>query len=597
MTSAGTAGRGAALAAPLAAATAVGVGSYLLIIMAFKLFVPPSVISPLWLPGVAAVVAVMVRSPRSWWVWLVLGYSIGAVAARVGTVGWPLTLTQGIVNASELTVASLILTGRGNYRDRRLLVVPDAVRFLLAAVGAVAVGVLLLLISIVILRGNPPTLAVINGYIATHLLGYLAVAPLLLPGRLWRSWRRWSGVEFAGVMLAVGGLSVWALLQTGSDGRAFVMLVPVMWSAVRFDAVRATAVSALTSALAAYATAHGRGPLASAADLMQRQILAEVFILVVTASTLGLVLVTRHRTQLATAARDSEHTLRVAIRDALTGMYSIHLEPGRFGEIRDVNTAVCELLRYQPEQLVGRHCGMLGARGDAEQLTLLQSHLERFARREISTLREECMLFTSDGDERWVELSLSAVDSVGEARFVLVHVHDLTDREDAKRSLEQMALHDPLTGLANRTLLFRRMGAAMVAARGGGRPAGLFYLDLDGFKQVNDTYGHNAGDTVLIAVARRLAGAVRPDATVARLGGDEFAVLSPIDGDAGDLPAIADRMRRLLREPIGIGAGVTVTIDVSIGVGTTAAADTADDLVRAADQAMYAVKEIHRSAR
>jgi diguanylate cyclase (GGDEF)-like protein/PAS domain S-box-containing protein len=330
---------------------------------------------------------------------------------------------------------------------------------------------------------------------------------------------------------------------------------------------------------------------------MQRQILAEVFILVVTASTLGLVLVTRHRTQLATAARDSEHTLRVAIRDALTGMYSIHLEPGRFGEIRDVNTAVCELLRYQPEQLVGRHCGMLGARGDAKQLTLLQSHLERFARREISTLREECMLFTSDGDERWVELSLSAVDSVGEARFVLVHVHDLTDREDAKRSLEQMALHDPLTGLANRTLLFRRMGAAMVAARGGGRPAGLLYLDLDGFKQVNDTYGHNAGDTVLIAVARRLAGAVRPDATVARLGGDEFAVLSPIDGDAGDLPAIADRIRRLLREPIGIGAGATVTIDVSIGVGTTAVADTADDLVRAADQAMYAVKEIHRSAR
>jgi diguanylate cyclase (GGDEF)-like protein len=176
---------------------------------------------------------------------------------------------------------------------------------------------------------------------------------------------------------------------------------------------------------------------------------------------------------------------------------------------------------------------------------------------------------------------------------VLAHVHDLTDREDAKRSLERMALHDPLTGLANRTLLFQRIGAA----RGAGRPAALLYLDLDGFKQVNDTYGHNAGDTVLIAVARRLAGAVRPDATVARLGGDEFAVLSPIDGATGDLPAIADRIRRLLREPIGIGSGVTVTIDVSIGVGTTAVADTADDLARAADQAMYAVKEVHRSAR
>jgi diguanylate cyclase (GGDEF)-like protein/PAS domain S-box-containing protein len=390
---------------------------------------------------------------------------------------------------------------------------------------------------------------------------------------------------------------VWALLQPNSDGRAFVMLVPVMWSAVRFDAVRATAASALTSVLAAYATAHGHGPLAASADLVQRQILTEVFIFVVTASTLGLVLLTRHRTQLATAARDSERTLRVAIRDALIGMYSIRLEPGRFGEIRDVNTALCELLGYRPEQLIGRHCGMLGACGDPEQLRLLQSHLERFARREISALREESTFRTSDGERRWVELSLSAVDSVGEARFILVHVHDLTDREDAKRSLERMALHDALTGLANRTLLFRRMGEVMVEARSGGRQAGLLYLDLDGFKQVNDTHGHDAGDAVLIAVSRRLAGAVRPDATVARLGGDEFAVLTPIDGDDEYLPAIADRIRRLLREPIGIGAGTTVSIDVSIAIATTRGSATPDDLVRAADQAMYAVKEVHRSAR
>jgi len=597
MTSAPKAAPGVALAAPLAAATAVGVGTYLLIVAAFQLFVPESVISPLWLPSVAAAVAVMVRCPRSWWPWILVGYSVGAIVARVGAVGWTLTLTQGVVNLSELMIASLILTNRRDYRDRRLQVVRDAVRFAAAAAAAVAVGLLLLLLSMVVLPGDPPPASVATGYVVTHILGYLTVAPLLLPDKLFSGWRWWSGIEFVGVLLAVCALSVWALLQVHSDGRAFVMLVPVMWSAVRFDAVRATAVSALTCALAAYATARGRGPLASAAELVERQFLTEVFILVVTASTLGLVLVTRHRALLATAARDSERTLRVAIRDALIGMYSIRLDPGRVGEIRDVNTALCDLLGYQPEQLVGRHCSILGARGDVGQERLLQSHLDRFVSREITTLREESTFRTSDGQQRWVELNLSAVDSVGEARFVLGHVHDLTERENAKRSLERMAMHDPLTGLANRTLLFRRLAEEMATARTGGRRVGLLYLDLDGFKQVNDTYGHDAGDAVLIAVGRRLAGAVRSDATVARLGGDEFAVLSPIDGDDADLSLIAERIRGLLGQPIGIGLGISVTVDVSIGVATTHGTETADDLVRAADQAMYAVKEGRRSTR
>jgi diguanylate cyclase (GGDEF)-like protein/PAS domain S-box-containing protein len=508
-----------------------------------------------------------------------------------------LTLTQGVVNASELVVASFILTNRRDYGDRRLQVVRDAVRFTVAAVCAVAVGALLLLAAIAVLPGNPPTLGILAGYVITHLLGYLTIAPLLLPAKLFRGWGWRSGLEFATVVLAVCALSVWALLQPDPDGRAFVMLVPVMWSAVRFDAVRATAVSALTCALAAYATAHERGPLAIADDLVHRQFLTEVFILVVAASTLGLVLVTRHRVQLARSARDSERTLLVAIRDALIGMYSIRLDPGRVGEIRDVNTALCALLRYRPEQLIGRHCSILGARGDREQMRLLQSHLDRFVAREISTLREESTLITSDGERRWVELNLSMVDSVGESRFLLVHVHDLTERESAKRSLERMALHDPLTGLANRTLLFRRLGEEMAAARSGGHPVGLLYLDLDGFKEVNDTYGHDAGDVVLTAVGRRLAGAVRPDATVARLGGDEFAVLARVDGGDGDLRLIADRIRALLREPIGIEAGLSVSIDVSIGVATTRGGETADDLIRAADQAMYAVKEGRRARR
>ncbi|MEO7125305.1 MAG: diguanylate cyclase [Nakamurella sp.] len=594
---------------PLVVAAAVGVGTYLLVRATLELLVLESIASPLWWPITAAVVAVMVRCPRRWWWGVIVGSSLGVVMAAYGEVGLVLSLTYMTANAVEALVASFILADLRNYHDGRLHVLRNAARFSIAAVGAVGAGAIIISISATVFPADSLTYGLLGGYAVNHLLGYLTVAPLLLPEKLVRGWALWSGVEFVAVVLAVGAMSLWSLMQVDSDGRAFVMLAPVMWSAVRFDAARATAVSALTCALAAYATAHGRGPFAVSADLLQRQLVTEIFILGVTASTMGLVLVMRHRAQLATAAQDSARTLRVAIRDALIGMYSIRLDAGRVGEIRDVNTALCTLLGFRPDQLIGRHCGILGACGDPEQERILQSHLDRFVDRTMTTLREESTFRTVDGGQRWVELNLSVVDSVGVARFVLVHVHDLTERENAKRSLERMALRDPLTGLANRTLLFQRIGEVMEAAHADCRMVGLLYLDLDGFKQVNDTHGHDAGDAVLVAIARRMTGAVRQDSTVARLGGDEFAIVCPNDDTADDklteLTVIADRIRKLLREPIhvhvaseaGRKSGTEVTVDVSIGIGTARGNDTADDLIRAADQAMYAVKQGRRSRR
>lgn len=594
---------------PFAIAAAVGLGSYLVVFATFKLLMMESTGSPLWWPVTAAAVAVMLRCPRRWWWGIVAGSSVGVLMAGHGEAGWALSLTYVAASAVEVVVASIVLTDPRDYRDKGLHVMRHAVRFSVAAIGAVGVGAIMISVSAAVVPDGSLTYGVLGVYVVNHLLGYLTIAPLLLPGKLIKRWALWSGVEFACVVLAVCALGIWSLMVADSDGRTFVMLAPVMWSAVRFDAARATAVSALTCALAAYATANAHGPLASSTNLFQRQFLTEMFILVVTVSTVGLVLVTRHRGQLATAAQDSERTLLVAIRDALIGMYSVRLDAGRVGEIRDVNTALCELLGYRPEQLIGHHCGMLGAGDDPELRRQLQDNLNRFVNREVTTMREESTFRTADGERRWVELNLSVVDSVGEARFVLVHVHDLTERENTRRSLERMALHDPLTGLANRTLLFRRISEEMGAARKGDRVVGLLYLDLDGFKQVNDMHGHDAGDAVLVAIARRLVGAVRQDATVARLGGDEFAIVCPLDGadrdTQGEMTVIADRIRRLLREPIRISLsresdrelGVDVTVDVSIGSGISRGTDAADDLIRAADQAMYAVKQSRRASR
>src|SRR3954451_23778097 len=162
---------------------------------------------------------------------------------------------------------------------------------------------------------------------------------------------------------------------------------------------------------------------------------------------------------------------------------------------------------------------------------------------------------------------------------------------DLKEQLRHQALHDPLTGLPNRTLFLDRARHAVdTAGRTGVYPA-VLYLDLDGFKPVNDTFGHEAGDTLLRTVADRLRGCLRPADTAARLGGDEFVVLLNGPVDQFGVARVVERIRAQLDVPILLGEGVVTTVGASIGIalGDTTTAD-ADTLVRNADIAMYAAK-------
>ena len=160
-------------------------------------------------------------------------------------------------------------------------------------------------------------------------------------------------------------------------------------------------------------------------------------------------------------------------------------------------------------------------------------------------------------------------------------------RTDAQ--LRHAARHDVLTGLANRAHFFAGLDASL------GHPdgedlVGVLYLDLDGFKPVNDTHGHRIGDLVLRAVAERLSAAVRPDDVVARLGGDEFAVLCPGVAGEDELAAIAARLIDHIRAPLAI-EGLTLEVGASVGVAVAEAGTVSGDaLVEAADGALYEVK-------
>jgi diguanylate cyclase (GGDEF)-like protein len=163
------------------------------------------------------------------------------------------------------------------------------------------------------------------------------------------------------------------------------------------------------------------------------------------------------------------------------------------------------------------------------------------------------------------------------------------ERHQAEKELRHRALHDSLTGMPNRALLLDRLRRSLFVCRETGKPLALFLIDLDGFKEVNDRYGQEAGDEVLREVARRLQEALRDSDTVARLGGDEFAVLLPSTQEAG-ATVVAGKIVSALHTPFVV-EGATVEIAGSIGIALYPDhGEESSMLLQAADAAMYVAK-------
>src|SRR5262245_34912460 len=177
------------------------------------------------------------------------------------------------------------------------------------------------------------------------------------------------------------------------------------------------------------------------------------------------------------------------------------------------------------------------------------------------------------------------------------------DREAAQEALRQsearfrhMALHDPLTGLPNRTLFFETLRREIaLAQRNPAYRFGVLFIDLDGFKRVNDEHGHDAGDALLVACADRLRGCLRSTDAPSRIGGDEFVVLLANVRDAPELDEVAGRVAASLRSPVLVGGqelSAPASVGSALGDGTVADASA---VLRRADEAMYRVKQRRRS--
>jgi diguanylate cyclase (GGDEF)-like protein/PAS domain S-box-containing protein len=255
------------------------------------------------------------------------------------------------------------------------------------------------------------------------------------------------------------------------------------------------------------------------------------------------------------------------------------------GTILEVNPVFSELASAGADQLVGTNIDALfGSENAAEEAVLRATMLagagsyaiERPMRRGSVT--------------RWVKTSVALIEDQGGRHGTLYHLEDVTARRKAEERVQHLALHDSLTDLPNRLLLLDRVSLALAHATRSRRGVGVLFLDLDGFKQINDTHGHQAGDMVLTEVARRLRGSVRLSDTVARLGGDEFVVVCPDMASPADLPTIAGVLARAVTRPILLD-GLEVQVGASIGITFGTAHDDPEILLRQADQAMYRAKE------
>ncbi|MGW5093514.1 putative bifunctional diguanylate cyclase/phosphodiesterase [Streptomyces nodosus] len=268
---------------------------------------------------------------------------------------------------------------------------------------------------------------------------------------------------------------------------------------------------------------------------------------------------------------------------------------GRDGLVLTANEALGTLLGTDVSGLAGRAAADLV--GLSSEAPTRHAYLEVLGGRE-DRLRCTRRLKHPDGRSLWIQVTVTALPEAAQA--VLLSVCDISTRRELQRRLRHLQMHDPVTRLPNRTLFFERLTAVLEAesyADGGTGRIGLCYLDLDGFKAVNDTLGHRVGDRLLAAVAERLthcadeAGRARAAAPlVARLGGDEFAVLVEDSTGTDQLAELAESLLLALQAPFDL-SGQRLSVSASIGVVERhAAGTTATGLMQAADTTLYWAK-------
>lgn len=263
------------------------------------------------------------------------------------------------------------------------------------------------------------------------------------------------------------------------------------------------------------------------------------------------------------------------------------------GTMRYVSPAIERLTGYPPQFFADRPVGGLMHPDDLDLVWRRFRHLLETGETTTMTYRVTCL----DGRQRWLEATCSDRRDDPSIGGLVANVHDITARVDAVEAFRHQAMHDELTGLPNRSLLTDRVLTAISRSLRGGRTFALLFCDLDHFKHVNDTLGHDVGDTLLVEMARRMRRHLRGSDTLARLGGDEFVVVvEDLDPESAATVAarVAADLLASVTEPMVVSEH-PLTMSVSIGIAVHHPGQSVKDMLRDADVAMYTAKNRGRN--
>lgn len=553
------------------------------------LSLPTGESSTFFWPGTGWTVALALVAPRNRFAWLVAG-NVAATLMGTNALGVPpvFGILFAVYAVVEPVVVRLVARALGvgpGYPTS----VGDHLRLTIVCLSAPAASAVLALVSP--LGGVPhpmggPVETFMNGSTGSILVTPLALyalsaarsAPLLPSGR-----------RLEAVASLICGLALaWLILDSVELPVFYLSTLPLVYSLFRLG-VAATLVAQIGWAVVVVEVVRrGSGALGAISDGDLRIVITRV-LLVTTAIVVTYGATEQQRRQrLVAELREREAQVEGALESALIGVVLLRL--GGSAQIVRVNAAACRLLGAPAEALVGtpleahlspQNCAfieaLLGA-GEANERPR-PGHLQ---------IRHDL----SDGTHVWLVAGVGGLTdgSRVDADVAVLHLLDVTEQRRLQQRLHDLALTDSLTGLPNREALTLRLEDALES----GTDVGVMYCDLDGFKAVNDTFGHEIGDTVLTEVAGRLTAVLRPGDAVCRLGGDEFVLLCSGLRGAQDAVAIAKRVLAVMAAPFRT-AEHKLELGVSIGVSVSRTGATPEALLREADAAMYEAKRAGRN--
>ncbi len=479
--------------------------------------------------------------------------------------------------------------------DILLLVIAAMVGMIVSATG----GVLSLM-----MHGNLAEAEFLKAWMVWWLgdtVGVLLVAPMLLNISKKELRQLWNNRAHLVAWIILVGLFEWMIFQyvAGSAGQymllSFVLLPLVVWSAMRYGITGASIVILGLSLIAVWSTANQRG-LFYHSDMHQSVFSLWVFMATMVLVALMItILQSRHRLG-EKALRDSENKLRGMINGALDAIVTIDHR----GNIVEFNPAAEHIFGHNRTHVMGRRLAEVIIPPNMRDAHLMgHQHYIDTGEKKIFDKRIELTAMRSDGTQFPVELTLTSLQDSG-LPLVTGFIRDITEKKRAEQDIHSLAFFDALTGLPNRRLLMDRLQQAFASSGRAQKYGALVFIDLDNFKTLNDSRGHDYGDLLLMEVARRLRGSVRAEDTVARLSGDEFVIIledlsTDVEQSVIEARNVGEKILETVHQPYHlkeIEYYNTCSIGISLFIGSQV---SVDELLKRSDTAMYQAKGAGRN--